>query len=149
MVQRVTDYTRPLTKDMLKHPIGNESAKQIARTITRLDTSQVAAADLTSSFVMRARGRVVAARALLGGAVAAAGESLTFDVLIDGTTALAGVGTVDNTTAADAWVQAEVDPAAAAFDRGALVQIVRDYTAGGGPTPMTNTLIEVDIEYTE
>jgi len=80
------------------------------------------------------------------GTVAAAGESMTFDVQIGGATCLTGVITVDNGVAVDTPVAGVIDPAVNAFAAGDLIYIVRVYTAGGGPTPMRDTAIGIEIQ---
>jgi len=79
------------------------------------------------------------------GAGAASGESLTVDVQIGGTSCLSSVITLDN--AAGTTVQSgTIDTANDDLAANDVVTIVFAYTAGGGPTPIVNTLVTVDFE---
>ena len=147
----VTHYGRYIIAKWIKAPMSQFFAEVLARTINRADwgtsVPQKVAASLTNSFVARGPGKVVGVRAMVGGALAAAGESMTFDCKIGTTSLMNPVITIDSTIAAGKWVNGVKDESKVTFVQGALVEMIRTYTAGGGPTPMTNTLFEVDIEY--
>lgn len=112
------------------------------------DSRQLAAASETLRvFRALAAGRIVACAAETG-TVAAAGESMTFDVQIAGVTALTGVITIDDTVAIDTPVAGVVGAGAVAeFAAGELVSVVRTYVAGGGPTPMRDTVVDIEVQF--
>lgn len=150
MVQRVRRFGLNLVASMLSGGvITKEFAELLVRTITRKESIQTTAANLTSTFLMRAAGRIVAVRVMRCGAAAASGESMTVDAQIAGVSALSAVVTINNTTAADTFVSGTLNSPNTDFAAGDALTIVRAYTAGGTPTPMTNTLVEVDIAYME
>ncbi|NIV93801.1 hypothetical protein GWN42_13630 [candidate division KSB1 bacterium] len=75
---------------------------------------------------------------------AAAGESMVIDVKINGTTCLQATTTIDDssgTTAEDL----NIDDTANDLAAGDIVTIERTYTAGGGPTPMTDSAVSIDF----
>ncbi|MFA4971259.1 MAG: hypothetical protein WC683_01515 [bacterium] len=114
---------------------------------SQADSRQLAAATETMRvFRALAAGTIVACSAETGTA-AAAGESMTFDVQIAGVSALTGVITVDDTTVIDTPVAGVVDAAANAFAAGELITVVRTYVAGGGPTPMRDTVCDIEVQF--
>jgi len=149
MVQRVTNYDKPLTIDLTKHPIDQEGGRQLLRHIARLEASQgvAATATLLLTKVMRDPGRIVRTRAMTGGDLAAAGEDMSCEVLKNGVTVLTGPIVLDSSSTVDTYVLGVLTGDAVAYARGDLITIALTYTPGGGATPMTNTLVEVDIEY--
>lgn len=85
--------------------------------------------------------------------IPAAGESMTFDVVI---TPLGGVATSvlqspitidDSYPALGTLVDGLIDSAHKAFSKGDMISIVRDYTAGGAPTPMADTQVLPGIKW--
>lgn len=149
---RVTDYKKPVTaKDFQLPTQDNEKTRHLARQVTRLETFQVTATDATLVLgFARGAGRIVAARALTAGPAPAAGESMDVDIQINGVTCLDG-GDIAIPAAGTpkAWYDGAIDPAASDVVLGDKITAVLDYTAGGGPAPMTDTVIEVDVEYSE
>jgi hypothetical protein len=113
-----------------------------------LDSRQLAAASETLRvFRALAPGRIVACAAETG-TVAAAGESMTFDVQIAAATALAGLITVDNAIAADTPVAGVMGAGAVPeFAAGEMISVVRTYVAGGGATPMRDTVVDIMVQY--
>jgi len=106
---------------------------------------QATAATLTSQqFMALAAGEisVVMAKAAVA---AAAAEDMTVNVLINAVSCLTAV--VDLDAAAGIVVQAGVvDTAANSFVAGDTITIVRTYTAGGAPTPMTGTSVTIGYQ---
>ena len=114
---------------------------------SQMDSRQVVASTETLRlFRALAAGKILRASAETG-VVAAAGESMTFDVEIAGTSCLTGVITVDDTTVIDTPVVGVVDSAAQAFVAGDLIRVVRTYVPGGGATPMANTVVDVELQF--
>jgi hypothetical protein len=112
------------------------------------DSRQLAAASETLRvFRALAAGRILACAAETG-TVAAAGESMTFDVQIAGATALTGLITVDSAIAIDTPVAGVVGAGALAeFAAGELVSVVRVYVPGGGATPMRDTVVDIEVQF--
>jgi hypothetical protein len=130
------------------NPAAGAAVWRILNTRSQVDSRQLAAATETMR-VFRALGpgRIVACAAETG-TVAAAAESMTFDVQIAGVTALAGLITIDNTVVIDT-PEAGVLAAGAAveFAAGELITVVRTYVAGGAPTPMRDTVVDIEVQY--
>lgn len=106
---------------------------------------QAVAATATDTVMLApGAGNITALRAVPG-AAAAAGESMTCDVQIGGVTALSAVATIDNASGLNV-VAGTVDLAADDFVAGDVITIVRTYAAGGAPTPIVNTVVDVAYE---
>ncbi len=67
----------------------------------------------------------------------ASGETMSYDVLVNGVSILSAPFVASDTTAK--YVELTV-PAAAQINEGDLVTVTRDYTAGGGPAMTYNTI---------
>jgi len=78
----------------------------------------------------------------VAGAGAAAGESLTVDVKINGTTVLTAAIVLDAAAGTDVK-SGTLDSAAIEFAADDLISVERTYVAGGGPTPIVNSLVDV------
>lgn len=114
--------------------------------ISQHDSRQIAAtSEPLRVFRALAPGRIVACSAETN-VVAAAAEDMTFDVHVAGATILDHVITVDSTIPARTPV-AGVLGAAPVFAAGDEIVVVRVYTPGGGPTPMSNTVCDVLVQY--
>lgn len=111
------------------------------------DSRQLAAASETLRvFRPLEAGRIIRVTAETG-TVAAAGESMTFDVQIAGVTALTGVITIDNTVVIDTPVPGVLGAGAIAqFAGGELITVVRTYVPGGGATPMRDTVVDIEVQ---
>ena len=108
----------------------------------RISSHQTAAATLVENkMIAQAAGTITGVQAVAGTA-AAAGESMNVDVKIGGTTVLSATLTIDNSSGTTVQ-NGTLDSAAVDFAAGDVISIERTYTAGGGPTPMANTLVEV------
>jgi len=110
-------------------------------------------ADALASRVIRAQkaGTIAAfgAEIAAAGGVAAAGESMTFDVTIGGVSALTAVVTIDDSIAVGTPVAGTIDTTANTFAAGDLIEVIRTYAAGGAPTPMTDTFATVTLQYAD
>jgi hypothetical protein len=80
------------------------------------------------------------------GTVAAAGESLSIDILIDGVSALTAPIVIDDAVAINTPVVGVVDPAANEYAAGEVVVVEFTYTAGGGPTPMADAIVGLGVQ---
>lgn len=119
--------------------------KSAQPTPARAASEQGAAATLNShAFIAPGAGRITALQAFAG-TTAAAGENMTADIEIGGTTALSAVADMDN-AAGTGVVTGTVDVAANTFAAGDVITYDRVYVPGGGATPMANTVIEVSYE---
>lgn len=74
------------------------------------------------------------------GATAAAGESMTIDVLKNGSTVLLNT-TAFAASGGNKVVSLNLDPDKASFVKGDVFTVTRTYVAGGGPTPIANTTV--------
>ena len=79
---------------------------------------------------------------------AAAGESMTVDIRINGVTALTAVITLNNATGIDV-VEGTLDPAAVLFSKGDKITAVRVYAPGGTPAPIANTYASIGVKLAE
>ncbi len=138
-------------------PTPDNTARDLARVLRELqgmanDLQSIGAGHATSAQAVAATAEetvmiapsagVIRSVKAVAGTTAAAGESMTVDVKINGTTVLTGVVTLDDT--AGTTVQSgTLDSLAIAFAENDLITVARTYTAGGGPTPMANTLVDV------
>jgi len=114
----------------------------LGRVLMNITDQQVTAATANSvGFIATEDGQIetIYAAALTG---AGAGESMSIDVKIGGTTCLVTPITV-NQASGTSVVAAAVDPLASAFSKGDLVTVERTYTAGGTPAPMTDTAVTI------
>jgi hypothetical protein len=102
---------------------------------------QATAATATDVFMIApAAGQITIAQAAAETG-AAAGEDMQIDVLINGVSALSAPIPLDN--AAGTAVQTSALGAAVTFAQGDKISVERTYTAGGGPAPMLNTLVDI------
>lgn len=147
MVQRANDFLTPLVPADLQPAVSAESQKKIARHVLKWSVAQATAVDLATLFVAEGAGRIVSVKAMTAGDLAGAGESMVVDVTIDGTSCLDSTITLNSSSTADTWSEATIDYTANTLALGSSVLIDLDYTAGGTPTPMTDTYVVVMYEY--
>jgi hypothetical protein len=69
----------------------------------------------------------------------ASGESMSYDVLVNGVSILSAPFVATDTSVTEKYTELTV-PAAAQINEGDLVTVTRDYTAGGGPAMTKNTI---------
>jgi hypothetical protein len=81
------------------------------------------------------------------GAIPAVGESMTVDVMINAVSACTTPALLDAVTspAPGTPVAAVINPLAAAYVTGDLIEFVFTYVAGGGPTPIINTIADLEV----
>jgi len=102
----------------------------------------VAATAEEIAFIAPGDGELTSVQAVAGTA-AAAGEDMACDVKVNGVSALSAAITLDDAAGTD--VQSGTI-ATAAFSAGDKVTVARTYTAGGSPTPMTDTAVTVGFK---
>jgi len=131
-----------LKKKDLHTPFNNLSIIKILSHLFKGQSEQATAADAelavpgmapTTQSLM-----VYDAYAMLTNACAS-GESISFDIKVDGSSILTEPLVLDDTSDVKTQLRLSVDPAKRFIPRGSIVTVVRDYTAGGAPTPITNT----------
>lgn len=111
----------------------------------RVNDRQATATDATVKYASKHDGKVRKAMIFVE-ALPAAGESMQFDILVNGVSILSGTPLVTNAdTTTAGWYDILGLVATKGIKFGDVVSIFRDYTAGGGPTPMAFT--EVLLEW--
>jgi hypothetical protein len=140
-----TDHTL-LIRDPAGADINLSSMATVGSGPATVENFQLAAASETLRVFRALADGSITAVAAETGTVAAAGESMTFDVQIAGATALAGVITVDSTVAIDT-PEAGVLGAGVDFHIGELITVVRTYVPGGIATPMRDTVLSLMVRY--
>lgn len=135
---KTEDLQTPFTEITYAKVIGN---------INKKSHSQLVAADATADFIWVADfdGKIGDAYVQLTAATAA-GESCTYDLVKNGTTIMTGVVSIAAGTAAKTQkdMYASIDPALNFFVKGDVIAVTRDYTAGGGPTPMARNTVYIE-----
>jgi len=110
---------------------------------TKEDGPQSVAATATTRVFRAVTDGTIESFAAETGDVAAAGESMDLDIQIDGVSALVSPVTIDDSILTATPVDGVIDTGANTYVAGDLIEIVRTYVAGVGPTPMTNTIATV------
>ena len=78
--------------------------------------------------------------------VAAAGESHSIDVTLNGTTVLTGAIVLDDSNVARVAEEGTLDTTNVQVAEGDWFEADLTYTAGGGPTPIVDTVVTAEIE---
>ncbi len=145
-------HERSLTADDIRFPATTEEGvKRLLRLESELQSFQATAADAVVDFAQKTRATRLASLSLQVETVAAAAETLVIDIsrVRDGTVTslLTGTFTYDNGEDDDVEIDLSslIDPAVT-VQEGDLIRITRDYTAGGGPTPVVNSLVRAQFE---
>lgn len=116
-----------------------------AMTLETITSKQATAATETETVLIAPEAGTIEKLQAFSGATAAADESMTIDIKINGTSALTTVITLD--AAAESDVQsAVIDATKKTFAAGDKITIVRTYTAGT-PTPIVNTVATATLKY--
>lgn len=76
--------------------------------------------------------------------VCATGEQMSFDLQVDGVSILTAPLVLTASSSLLTQVAASVDPTKTRIPKGSKVTVVRDYTAGGGPTPIVDTKFVIE-----
>lgn len=153
---RVYIEMEPCTdEEMILSYLEKEAADRSAfeGRVVELQSFQAVAATLVTQFLVPEDATRLERFQIANGAVAAAGESMTFNLQrIRAGAAVAlvtGVFTIDSTDpanivqAADNLLIRDLCRSLVSTDR---IQLTRTYVAGGGPTPMTNTHVRLRME---
>jgi len=132
------------TKRDLHTPFNEKTLTRLWGVMHRARNEQTVAASLATSPMSGANpapsppvGGTVLSAFFVSRVAAAAGESMTVDVLKNGVSILTGVLTFDATKAAGEQVPLSLVPGATVKTGDALV-VTRVYVAGGGPTMAQN-----------
>lgn len=130
-------------------PFNSASIRKLLGQLFRASSEQKTAASLATSLmaggIARHKGTIQDIW-LVSGAACASGESMTFDILKNGTSILSGVYTLDSTKPNKEPISllSLLDPTKADITWGDKLEVTRVYTAGGGPTPLINTRLDVE-----
>lgn len=142
-------------EEMILSYLEKEAADRAAfdGRVVELQSFQAVAATLVTEFLVPEDATRLERFQIANGAVAAAGESMTFNLeRIRAGAAVAlvtGVFTVDSTDpansvqSADNLLVRDLCRSLVSTDR---IRLTRTYVAGGGPTPMTNTHVRLRME---
>lgn len=139
--------TKALSFDQFNTPLGEKAYRKLIGKIEQESSSQVIAADSADDVLWHATfdGQVGDLFATIK-ALPAVNESMSFDVKKNGTSILTApyVATSVNTTTKTIDLYASIDPAKRSFVVGDVFTVTRDYTAGGGPTPIANNTVYIE-----
>lgn len=105
---------------------------------------QEVAATATESFFVKQAGNILVAK-FAAGAIAAVGESMTVDVHKNAATILTAPYVYDNPDDPNTWFDASLDAAEVAVAEGDMISVIRTYAAGGGPTPLSQNEVVVEL----
>lgn len=127
-------------------PMGEKQAAKLIGQISAQSHLQATAADLVGAYLWTATfPGVLNDFYVTASAACASGESCTFDLLKNGVSVLSAVGTLDSTsTNNQVNLFSKITAAGRAFTTGDVFTVTRDYTAGGGPTPLANTVVTIE-----
>ncbi len=120
------------------------------RVMGEVDSFQATAASGVEDFPLKVDANGLASLSFQAGAAAAAGETLVVDVSrVRGgvvTSLLSATYTYDNGESANTEVSLDslIDESIGLAD-GDLIRVTRTYTAGGGPTPVVNSLVRAQF----
>lgn len=142
----------------LHNPLSQRNIEKLVGHVFTFNAFQAVAADANvaaarnGSPVVPQAGRIESI-SMITPVVAATGESMSVDIhkSTDGgatyATILTAPKVVSSTTAAKTVTSLDslIDPAKNNVSAGDLLRAVLDYTAGGGPTPMVNTHVSIEI----
>ncbi len=135
----------------LQFPLAEKTHGMLVGWMNAKQNQQVVAASLAASPIWHATfDGVIGDLFILLDAVAGAGESMTVNVLKNGVSILSGAKTLDSTSANAAAAADRVSllslltAAGKSFVTGDVFTVTRVYTAGGTPTPMTNTTVVLE-----
>lgn len=131
-----------LSKEDLVHPqLTPKATASMLGVAAQVTHFQATAADLAANYFFTAEfAGKIDELVVTSSAVCAAGESMTIDVLKNGATILTAT-TAYVAAATDKVIKLLLDPNKASFVAGDVFTVTRDYTAGGGPTPLANTTV--------
>lgn len=117
-----------------------EAIKSLFALANEKSSKQGAAADLTEIVWVAEYDGEIDELVAIAETLAAAGESMTIDVQKNGATVLTAT-TAFVAGGTDKLVTLLLDKEKKSFKKGDVFTVIRDYTAGGGPTPMKNTTV--------
>ena len=130
-------------------PFNGAGIRYLVRKLTAAFSEQKTAATLATSLMNRGvvthPGKIEEILLTTGPAACDASESMVFDVLKNGSSILTATYTYDSTvTPGQHSLMSLLDPTKAVLAVGDKLEVSRTYTAGGTPTPMTHTRVDVE-----
>lgn len=134
-----------LTKKDLHTPFTSKTIEKLLAHFDKAWSEQATATDATLAVVNGtpvARAGKVRSIVFLADNACAAGESMVVDVLKNGVSILSATFTYDSTKSANTLYELSVTTDAE-LAVGDVLTVSRDYTAGGGPTPLVNTKVVI------
>jgi hypothetical protein len=121
-------------------PFNDKTISRNMGFIGRIADEQQAAASGTVKHIARHSGRLQ--RITIGTSTAtAAGESMTYDVQVNGTSVFSSTPQVAAATAAGLYDVTALTNAGTQVPVGAVISVIRTYVAGGGPTLVENDIV--------
>lgn len=133
--------------DLINVPFTDQNVAKFFGQMHKQSSVQATAADLSASHLWIADfdGVVGDLYAQLTAAIAS-GESMSYDVLKNGSSILSAPLVVSGVTAAKTLVDLypSIDPTKYGFVKGDKFTVTRDYTAGGGATPMADNVVTME-----
>lgn len=130
-------------------PMNSESIRGLIGKLMQATSEQKTAATLATSLMSKGvathPGKIRAIWLTLGPAQPASGESMVFDVLKNGASILTSAYTHDSTTNTGLVdLMFRLDATKQDIAVGDKLEVSRTYVAGGGPTPMTHSRVDVE-----
>lgn len=143
-----------LSKKDLHTPFNGKSLDKIAGYLLRGKSEQATAASLAADpmrhMVVATQNTTIQDLYLVSSAAAASGESMVFDVLVNGASILTSTYTYNSASAAATQIKLPVNTAKRQINTGDRVTVTRTYTAGGTPSmAATAVVLESSPNYTE
>lgn len=133
-------------QQLLHMPVNNSTLAQLMGRINALRDTQQTAASATTYHGATHAGQLLHVRVWINVAEAS-GESMIFDVQLNGTTVLKNTITLDSTSAAGYYDVSGQIVAGTFISPGDTLTVVRTYTAGGGPAaPKSEVTVEWGVQ---
>lgn len=135
----------------LHPPMNGASIRKLIGLLNRFEHEQTAAASAAGTVIPGTnpvkQDHIIQDLFFIATGAAAAGESMTIDVLRNGVSILTGVFTYDSTKTAKKQLSLMnlLTAAGKKIAAGDVLTATRVYTAGGGPTPIANNAVVVEL----
>lgn len=141
----------PTKEDWLQPGATPLGMSRIQGQVNAKEHSQATAANGTADLLWHATfdGNITDALVQLS-AVVGAGESMTYNLLLNGASILMG-GTAITVNATNGLAKAQIDlfgsidPTKKSFVKGDVLAVTRAYTAGGTPTPLARNTVRLEV----
>lgn len=137
-----------LKKKDLHTPFTTKTILKIMGKMQRAVSEQAVAATAAGGVMIGGgpathAGKILSAFVVLS-AAPASGETMEYDLQVNGSSVLTATLTVNDTYSAGEQIELPLDPALLDIAIGDIVTVDRTYTAGGGPTPIANNAVHVE-----